>query len=126
MLLQRGYLEIQRKRAFIQDRLSTEALGVVKRCSIALSSRYGMTTQGGMTTQDVTICNMAKVLRPVGYTQFPFRISGSAEPSACRPSTFTAGPPIIQSTWIRLSFAPRFASSSFDIFAPPVRQVEYA
>ena len=32
---------------------------------------------------------------------------------ARRPSTLIVGPPIIQSTWIRLSFAPSFASSSF-------------
>ena len=37
---------------------------------------------------------------------------GSEVPSVWRPSMFMVGPPIIQSTWMRLSLAPRAASSS--------------
>jgi hypothetical protein len=63
-------------------------------------------------------------LREWGYTHSPFRIRGSAVPSAATPSTSISPEPIIQSTWIRLAFAPSLASASVSIFSPPMRQVE--
>ena len=42
------------------------------------------------------------------------------------PSTSISAEPIIQSTWIRLEFAPSVANASSLIFSPPIRHVEYA
>src|SRR4030095_1007536 len=60
------------------------------------------------------------------YTHAPLRINGSTVPSAAIPSTSIFADPIIQSTWIRLSFAPSFANAALSIFSPPIRHVEYA
>ena len=40
------------------------------------------------------------------------------------PSTSISPEPIIQSTWIRLAFAPSAANCSASIFSPPIRHVE--
>src|SRR5947209_6035240 len=61
---------------------------------------------------------------PESQTHSPERIRGSGWPEAVTPSMSISGEPIIQSTWIRLSFAPREASSSLVIFSPWMRQVE--
>jgi hypothetical protein len=46
------------------------------------------------------------------YTHSPARITGSESPVALTPPTSMRFDPIIQSTWIRLVFAPRAASCS--------------
>ena len=58
------------------------------------------------------------------YTHSPLRISGSAVPSTCRPSTSISAEPIIQSMWMRLELAPRAASSSGDSADPPRMHLE--
>ena len=49
-------------------------------------------------------------------THSPWRISGSAVPSAAMPSTSVSAEPIIQSTWMRLRLAPAAASAASSRF----------
>ena len=64
-------------------------------------------------------------LLPINYQKAhsPLRIRGSTLPVAVMPSKLISLDPIIQSTWIRLSFAPLAASSSGVSRSPFFRQV---
>ena len=55
-------------------------------------------------------CCLRGNLKQARYAHSPWRISGSATPVAVMPSMSSLPEPIIQSTWIRLSFAPLAAS----------------
>ena len=66
-----------------------------------------------------TVARCEATLRLGSQAHSPRRISGSERPSAPMPSTSISPEPIIQSTWIRLSFAPLPASCAWSSASPP-------
>ena len=79
----------------------------------------GLTMEKSAEKASTKLCAAAPVsiMRGPGrVTHSPWRISGSAVPSAVMPSTSVSAEPIIQSTWMRLRLAPAAASAASSRF----------